>query len=108
MRTIKFEIKNPFMCRAGQFEGGRTLVIGVRKAFLDEDAILNVRVGSKVYQALTSELRTMKTTPHKTAKGQVALEIMPLYYFEIIHDDKKVVKEPEIIKEEEPQIRMLW
>jgi hypothetical protein len=100
MRTIKFEIKNPFMCHAGQFEGGRTLVIGVRKAFLDEDAILNVRVGSKVYQALTSELRAMKTTPHK-AKGGVALEIMPLYYFEIIQDDKKVVKEPEIIKEKE-------
>lgn len=98
MRTISFKINNPFMCHAGQFEEGRTLVIGIRKAFLDEDAILNITVGGKVYKALTTELRTLKTTPHK-AKGGVALEIMPLYYFEIISEPKKEEKKEEITKE---------
>lgn len=96
MRTINYEIRNPFMCREGQFEEGRTLVVGIRKAFLDDDAILNLKIGKKIYKALTTDLRSRKSTPHVTARGGVALAIMPLYYFELQEEIKPEIKPVEV------------
>ncbi len=103
MRTIKIEIRNPFMCHPGQFEEGRTLVVGIRKIFLNEDAILQVKIGKKTYEALTSELRTKKATPHTTSKGGVSLMIMPLYYFDLVNDESW--KHPPVYKKEEGPVQ---
>lgn len=93
------------MCHPGQFEEGRTLVVGIRKSLLAEDAIFHLKIGKKTYEALTSDLRTRKATPD-VRKG-VNLLIMPLYYFELVHDENWK-KAPEIPKKpESTQMKLL-
>ena len=79
-------VKNPFMCREGQFGKGRKLVIGILADVLTgKEHMFKIGKNPKIYKGDTSMI--ISTGQLWKNKKEQSVYIIPVEYFKVIENE---------------------